>query len=53
MRFSNYIIWMFAMNGYAARRNQMAKIKEECGVFGIYDLDGEDVATSIYYGLTA
>ena len=31
----------------------MAKIKEECGVFGIYDLDGEDVATSIYYGLTA
>ena len=31
----------------------MAKIKEECGVFGIYDLDGENVATSIYYGLTA
>lgn len=31
----------------------MAGIKEECGVFGIYDLDGENVAPSIYYGLTA
>lgn len=28
-------------------------LKEECGVFGIYDLDGEDVSTSIYYGLSA
>lgn len=26
---------------------------EECGVFGIYDLDGGDVASSIYYGLFA
>lgn len=26
-------------------------IKEECGVFGMYDFDGNDVATSIYYGL--
>ena len=24
---------------------------EECGVFGAYDLDGRDVAASIYYGL--
>ena len=24
---------------------------EECGVMGIYDLDGHDVASSIYYGL--
>lgn len=24
---------------------------EECGVFGMYDLDGNDVASSIYYGL--
>ena len=24
---------------------------EECGVFGMYDFDGGDVATSIYYGL--
>lgn len=29
------------------------ELHEECGVFGIYDLDGEDVATSIYYGLFA
>ena len=29
------------------------KLREECGVFGIYDLDGENVANSIYYGLTA
>lgn len=28
-------------------------LKEECGVFGIYDLDGGDVSTSIYYGLSA
>ena len=28
-------------------------LKEECGVFGIYDFDGNDVATSIYYGLFA
>lgn len=24
---------------------------EECGVFGMYDLDGADVAPAIYYGL--
>lgn len=29
------------------------KLREECGVFGMYDLDGEDVASSIYYGLFA
>lgn len=28
-------------------------LREECGVFGIYDLDGENVASSIYYGLSA
>lgn len=26
---------------------------EECGVFGIYDLDGQDTASTIYYGLMA
>ena len=31
----------------------MAEIKEACGVFGMYDLDGGNVAPSIYYGLTA
>ena len=28
-------------------------LHEECGVFGIYDFDGSDVASSIYYGLFA
>lgn len=28
-------------------------LKEECGVFGIYDLDGHNVGSSIYYGLSA
>ena len=29
------------------------RIKEACGVFGIYDPLGEDVAPSIYYGLSS
>lgn len=29
------------------------KLKEECGVFGVYDFDGHDVASTIYYGLLA
>ncbi len=29
------------------------KLREECGVFGIYDLDGQDVAATVYYGLFA
>lgn len=29
------------------------KLREECGVFGIYDFDGNDVASTIYYGLFA
>lgn len=29
------------------------ELHEECGVFGMYDLDGDDVASSIYYGLFA
>ena len=29
------------------------EIHEECGVFGIYDLDRHDVASTIYYGLFA
>ena len=31
----------------------MSGVKEECGVFGIYDLDGGNIAPSIYYGLTS
>ena len=29
------------------------EVREECGVFGIYDFDGNDVASTIYYGLFA
>ncbi len=29
------------------------KLHEECGVFGIYDFSGEEVASTIYYGLFA
>lgn len=29
------------------------QLREECGVFGMYDFDGNDVASSIYYGLFA
>lgn len=29
------------------------KLREECGVFGIYDFDGNDVASTTYYGLFA
>ena len=29
------------------------KLHEECGVFGVYDFDGVDVASTIYYGLFA
>ena len=28
-------------------------LHEECGVFGMYDFDGHDVARTIYYGLFA
>jgi len=29
------------------------ELHEECGVFGMYDIDGNDVASTIYYGLCA
>lgn len=36
------------------RQEEMTdELKEECGVFGIYDMDGGDVASAIYYGLSA
>jgi amidophosphoribosyltransferase len=34
-------------------RTDCGGIHEECGVFGIYDLDGGDVSGSVYYGLEA
>ena len=33
--------------------NYESGIKEECGVFGIYDPDGGDVSRTIYFGLEA
>lgn len=32
---------------------ELTGVHEECGVFGIYNMDGENVASSIYYGLSA
>lgn len=32
---------------------QDTQIKEACGVFGIYDPHGDDVASSVYYGLSS
>lgn len=34
-------------------QDKMEKLHEECGVFGMYDLEGKDVASTIYYGLFA
>ena len=31
------------------QKAETEKLKEECGVFGIYDFDGNDVASTIYY----
>ena len=39
--------------GCLLRGIEEPKLGEECGVFGMYDLDGNDVASSIYYGLFA
>ena len=33
--------------------NGDSRLHEECGVFGMYDFDGGDVASTIYYGLFA
>lgn len=38
---------------YMTYQNAEDGLKEECGVFGVYDLDGNDVASTIYYGLMA
>lgn len=39
------------MDNYKTQEDR--ELHEECGVFGIYDFDGNDVASSIYYGLFA
>ena len=35
------------------RETPWDSLHEECGVFGMYDFDGHDVASTIYYGLFA
>ncbi len=37
----------------AEQEENLDGLHEECGVFGIYDFDGGDVASSVYYGLLA
>lgn len=37
----------------SARTESYKHLGEECGVFGMYDFDGGDVAESIYYGLVS
>ena len=41
------------MNREQIHEQEDEKLREECGVFGIYDFDGNDVASTIYYGLFA
>ena len=43
------------MNKYSDNMNIKAEdeLHDECGVFGAYDFDGGDVASTIYYGLFA
>ena len=43
------------MNTKEMEKNPMSfdGLHEECGVFGMYDFDGGDVASTIYYGLFA
>lgn len=41
------------MNNIHEQMEVTDKLGEECGVFGIYDLDGNNIAPSIYYGLFA
>ena len=36
-----------------ANPKEESRIKEACGVFGIYNPDGSDAADSIYYGLAS
>lgn len=48
---------MHAPQGETCRREEQIQedtgIHEECGVMGVYDLDGGSVASTVYYGLFA
>lgn len=40
-------------NEFHEQKDILDDLREECGVFGIYDFSGENVASTIYYGLFA
>ena len=40
-------------SGCLLHQAEEPKLGEECGVFGMYDMEGRDVASTIYYGLFA
>lgn len=40
-------------NGVYEQMEVSDKLREECGVFGMYDFGGNDVSSTIYYGLFA
>ncbi len=40
-------------DGIHEQKDILDELREECGVFGIYDFSGENVASTIYYGLFA
>ncbi len=41
------------MSEYLTRTSESDEIHEACGVFGAYNVNGEDIASLIYYGLYA
>lgn len=41
------------MSEYMVSNFHADDLHEECGVFGAYDMDGSDIASTIYYGLFA
>lgn len=41
------------MNVTTRYNEESEKLHEECGVFGVYDFDGNNVSSTIYYGLFA
>jgi amidophosphoribosyltransferase len=44
----------YTMSNYIHEQYDITdELHEECGVFGMYDLEGVDVASTIYYGLFA
>lgn len=46
-------LWMTQSERKQDMDREFDKPGEECGVFGMYDFDGGDVASTIYYGLFA